>query len=369
MSNVKADKYITEKNGIFEVRVTSEIKGFYFERRKRGIKDKPSARYVANQFLAERDQFRRDVNSGQVSWKTAVEEWVAHAKSKQLSESTIDSARLTLEKQTASWMNRPVKSITNEEVEALIHKAYQDDKVETKKSLLKHIRNVFRRQIQLGKVKFNPCSGINLGPAPQKEMKAMTRNEIETLLEKAKDTNHEWYPVWRVTYELGLRAGEAYGLKWSDINFDSGFVTVQRTFSTRTKKFKAPKNNKFRTVPLNQSLKEYLLALRQTSLEKEFVFKRNTTWDHGEQAKVLSEFQKSIGIQQTNFHSLRASFITHLLLAGVPLLKVKEMVGHRRTETTERYMRMVAADTIGATDALSIKNDDEDDDEDHEEES
>ncbi|MBX9767897.1 MAG: site-specific integrase [Bdellovibrionales bacterium] len=356
MSQRNTDKYIKEANGIYEVRVTSEMKGQYFERRKRGILSKGEARLIANQLLDERDEFRKQIKSGQVSWLNAIAEWESYARYKKTSDTTIYSAKLTLEKHTADWNKRPVSSIINEEIEVLIHASLNEDQIETKKSLLKHIRNVFKRQVQLGKIKYNPSNGINLGPAPMKEKKAMTRNEITRLLIKAKEENHPWYSVWRITYELGLRAGEAYALRWEDVNLDSGFVSIKQSFNNKSKSFKAPKNNKFRAVPLNDSLREFMRELKSQSNEKEFVFERNTVWSHGEQAKVLAEFQKHIGIQQTNFHSLRASFITHLLLAGVPLLKVKEMVGHRRTETTETYMRMVAADTIGATSAIEIKD-------------
>ncbi len=132
----------------------------------------------------------------------------------------------------------------------------------------------------------------------------MTRGEIIKLLDEAKKQNHAWYPVWRVTYELGLRAGEAYALKWQDFNFESGFVTIRRYWNNKSKSEKMPKSNKTRAVPLNTALKEYLLGLREKAQEREYVFDRNSTWKHGEQAKVLSEFQKHIGIQATNFHSL-----------------------------------------------------------------
>lgn len=356
MKQRNPDKYIKESSSGFEVRVTCEMKLQYFERRRRGIASRGEARFIANQFLDEREEFRSQVRSGQVSWSTAIIEWTRYAESKNYSASTIHSAKLTLEKHTQTWNKRPVSSITTEEVELLIHSNFSEAQTETKRSLLKHIRGVFNRQVQLAKIKHNPTNGIYLGPKPDKEKKVMTRNEIVTLLKKAKEENHPWYPVWRITYELGLRAGEAYALRWEDISFDSGFVVIKQSYNNKAKAFKAPKNNRFRSLPLNYSLKEFLLDLKSKSEEREFVFERNLVWSHGEQAKVLREFQKHIGIQQTNFHSLRASFITHLLLAGVPLLKVKEMVGHKRTETTELYMASVAADKIGATDAIEIKD-------------
>ncbi|MGE4131600.1 MAG: tyrosine-type recombinase/integrase [Bdellovibrionales bacterium] len=358
MKQRNADKYIKEADGVFEVRVTCEMKGQYFERRKRGIPSKGEARFVANQLLDERDEFRQQIKSGQVSWANAVAEWEIYSRSKGHSETTIYSAKLTLQKHTAVWDRKPVSAITQEEIDTLIHSSLAKEQVETKKSLLKHIRAVLRRQIHTGKIKMNPSNGVQIESSnlPMKKMEAMTRSEILKLLDEAKLQNHPWYPVWRITYELGLRSGEAYGLKWEDFNFDSCFVTIRRSFNNKTKTYKSPKDDEARSIPINGPLRDFLIEMKKTSAEKEFVFKRNNIWAHGEQAKILRAFQRQIGIKQTNFHSLRASFITHLLLAGVPLIKVMTMVGHSRMETTEVYMKMVAADTIGATDVLKIKD-------------
>ena len=61
-----------------------------------------------------------------------------------------------------------------------------------------------------------------------------------------------------------------------------------------------------------------------------------------------------MGIRETNFHSLRASFITHLLLKRTPVHVVQAMVGHSDLKTTQRYVRFVGSDLDGATDVLAV---------------
>ena len=84
------------------------------------------------------------------------------------------------------------------------------------------------------------------------------------------------------------------------------------------------------------------------------VLEANKVWTQGSQAKVLKDFCKEIGITPIKFHDLRATFITQLLIKGVPLAKVMNIVGHSTIKTTMRYLRLVAQDTQGATDALDI---------------
>ncbi len=356
MKKLNPDSYIKQTLNGFEVRVTSDIQGYYFERRKRGIESKGEARNIAVQFLEERRKFREQVRAGFVSWENAITEWEKFVRQREYSESTIYSAKLILNKHTARWLKRPIDTITTIEIEDLIASAFSDSQVDSKKGLLKHIRSVFRRQVQIGKLKENPANGIIYGKPPQKDMVAMTREEIIKLLTLAKEQGHEWYPVWRVVYELGLRSGEAYALKWEDIDFTSGFVLLKRSYDFKLNQTKSTKNNRFRSIPLNDGLKSFLLSLK-TQSTSEFVFPRNRMWEHGEAAKVLRAFQISIGIRETNFHSLRASFITHLLIKGVSMPQVQQMVGHKRLETTQDYVRLVAADTKGATDALALNDD------------
>ena len=78
-------------------------------------------------------------------------------------------------------------------------------------------------------------------------------------------------------------------------------------------------------------------------------------WKHGEAAQELKSFQRDIGIKETDFKSLRASFITHLLLAGVPPTIVKEIVGHADLKTTnDHYVRLSGSDLKGATNPIDI---------------
>lgn len=67
--------------------------------------------------------------------------------------------------------------------------------------------------------------------------------------------------------------------------------------------------------------------------------------------------QIELGLRETNYHSLGASFITHLLLAGVSVTKVQHLVGHSDLKTTQDYVRLIGSDLDGATDAIALNLD------------
>ena len=75
-------------------------------------------------------------------------------------------------------------------------------------------------------------------------------------------------------------------------------------------------------------------------------------WTNGEQAEVLREFCKVIGITSIKFHDLRATFITNMLSQGVPLVTVMSIVGHRKMATTDVYVRLAGVNVKGATEKL-----------------
>lgn len=340
-------------NGKFEVRVTAYINGQTVERRTRGLKSKGDARIVEVAHLKELSHLKDIGMHKKVSWEFAKDEHYLRVQ-KKLSFATFSSMRSVLELHTSQWNDRDIDSFLTAEVESLIDIAYSEDSFESKKKLLNYIRSVFKRQIELGHLKFNPCSDLRYGRGPEKELIAMSRQEIERLLTIAKEMKHPWYSIWRVVYELGLRSGEGIALKWTDIDFENNRVNISKSYCSKSKIIGPTKNRKARTLPINKSLALFLKEMKLSNPNGDFVLPHHAGWLRGEGAEILRSFQRDLKIRETNFHSLRASFITHLLLKGIPVTKVQQMVGHSDLKTTQRYVRLIASDLDGATESISI---------------
>ena len=85
----------------------------------------------------------------------------------------------------------------------------------------------------------------------------------------------------------------------------------------------------------------------------DFVLPRLRKWKQGQQACILRDFCKIIGITSVRFHDLRATFITNMLAQGTPLVKVMSVVGHKKMTTTDGYLRLSGVGLDGITDKLS----------------
>jgi integrase len=341
------------KNGKFEVRVTTMIKGKLVEKRIRGLMTKGEARHEEDLLKKELAILKELGWHRKITWVESKDE-LCQRQQKKLSFSTFSSMKSILDLHTSIWADRPIDDFTTSEIEDLIETTYEEGSLESKKKLLNYIKSVFKRQIELGHLKSNPCGDLKYGKGAEKELIAMTRPEIELLLQKAKKVDHPWYAIWRVVYELGLRSGEGLALKWSDIDFSNSRVSINKSYCSKEKKIGTTKNKKVRTLPLNPNLSNFLKGLKLTNADAEFVLPQLIDWKRGYAAKILRTFQRDIGIRETNFHSLRASFITHLLLKGVAVTVVQTMVGHSDLKTTQRYVRLVASDLDGATDGISF---------------
>lgn len=344
---------IQRKNGKFEVRVTIMIKGKLIERRIRGLMSKGEARHEEELLKKELANLKELGLHRKITWVEAKNEMYQRQQRK-IAFSTFSSMKSILDLHTSIWANRPIDDFTTSEIEDLIEITYEEGSLESKKKILNYIKSVFKRQIELGYLKINPCGDLKYGKGPEKELIAMTRPEVESLLQKAKKIDHPWYPIWRVVYELGLRSGEGLALKWSDIDFSNNRVSINKSYCSKEKKIGPTKNKKVRTLPLNPNLSNFLKELKLMNLGAEYVLPQLSDWKQGYAAQILRTFQRDIGIRETNFHSLRASFITHLLLKGIPVTMVQIMVGHSDLKTTQRYVRLVASDLDGATDGLAF---------------
>lgn len=341
------------KNGKYDVRVTAMIKGKLVEKRMRGLLSKGEARHQTEVLKKELARLKELGWQHRLTWGDAKSEMYLRKKDK-VAYSTLASMKSILDLHTDRWNSRTIDGFTTAEIEDLIEVNYKDGSLESKKKILNYIKSVFKRQIELGNLKTNPCGDLRYGKAPEKDLIAMSRQEVDLLLNEAVKNNHPWASVWRVVYELGLRSGEGLALKWSDIDFTSNRASINKSYCSKEKTIGPTKNRKVRTLPLNPGLVDFLKKLKDTGNNGDFVLPQFTEWKRGEAAETLRAFQNDLGIRTTNFHSLRASFITHLLLKGIAVTKVQHMVGHSDLKTTQRYVRLVASDLDGATDVLSF---------------
>lgn len=256
------------------------------------------------------------------------------------------------------WVNPVLGSyfideITGAMIHNLIYHQIQKVGAEGRRSVLKQIKRIFTMATDDGFLSRNPAKGISV-KVPEAKQLVLNRTEIDTLLYEAKIRNHPFYNHWVLAILTGMRNGELHAVMWTDVDFENKVISVTKSWSIADG-LGPTKSTKNRYIPISSELEMFLKTLKSQNLNTNGrVLEPLEHWISGEQAKIIKEFCREIEITPIKFHDLRATFITQMLLKGVPLAKVMTIVGHSTIKTTMRYLRLVAQDTQGATEALGI---------------
>ena len=143
-----------------------------------------------------------------------------------------------------------------------------------------------------------------------------------------------------------------YALLRQDIDLNNKLISVTKSFNKRVG-IKSTKSGLNRRVALADKLipviQKYMLGPKDEPL-----LPRPYEWSKGDQARILKDFCKGIGITPIRFHDLRATAITNLFQNGASIAEVQVIVGHVDLKTTQRYLRLAGVDVKGVTNKLDF---------------
>ena len=364
-----------EGKKLYEVYVSITARGERLQTRRR--KDF-QGNFITSLFTARKVEFelkRKFIaqKEGQPIWKW--ESWLEECLRRMrysLKYSTIMNYETILGKWIPeNWSSRELKTITKSEVHSLIFEKMFSTTPHQKKNFHKMLKRVFEMALEEGVIDKNPVRGITI-TLPSPKQKVLTAQEADKLLREAKICNHRFYFHWAVALFTGMRNGEIYALRVSDVDLEAGIIHVSKQFTSKDGLHET-KTNLSRVVPIADELKPLLKWLMFKGGYKETLWKwkdeakkervsfiwdnlllpRVREWRQGDQSRLLRDFCRGMNIPEIKFHDLRATFITNMLSKSVALNVVMSIVGHRRIATTDIYNRLAGVGVKGSTNKLS----------------
>lgn len=160
----------------------------------------------------------------------------------------------------------------------------------------------------------------------------LDRRELRSFLDAAEAAGPRDYALVCLLALNGLRVSEACAADVSDLATERGHRVLAVTRKGRTKKTLIP------LAPATITALEAQVAGRTTG--PLLLANDGSRLDRFDATRVVKRLTRRAGIgKRISPHSLRHSFVTAALDAGVPLRDVQDAAGHRDPRTTRRYDR------------------------------
>lgn len=203
--------------------------------------------------------------------------------------------------------------------------------------------------MQRGKVARNVCTLVDAPSLTRAEVVPFTADEARRVLAAAVDGRNA--ARWSVALALGLRQGEALGLRWSDLHLDTGVLTIRRALQRQRGKglvFVDPKSRAgHRALSLPLPLVDALRAHRTVQLEERM--RAGALWDDGDLIfaqvngrpidpgtdwNAWKALLGRAGVRDARLHDARHTAATLLLMQGVPARVAMQILGHSQISLT-----------------------------------
>lgn len=202
----------------------------------------------------------------------------------------------------------------------------------------------------------------------QSERRTLTPEQTRTLLDAARGERLE--AAFVLLLSLGLRRGELLGLRWADIDFDNGVVTVAQALSRVGSRLVLgpPKTERSRRqVNLPREVASSLRAHRTRQAAEGLLLgdawhdtglvlttEAGAPMDPSNFRRIFDRVTTKAGLSGWRPHELRHSCASILLAQGVPLEVVSRFLGHSSIRiTADVYGHILDPQSEQAAQAMS----------------
>lgn len=221
----------------------------------------------------------------------------------------------------------------------------------TVKHVLQCVRAVYNFSIRLGDyVGENPTRNVKFPRLDNARKRFFSDDQVDDLLSVLAEKNMDVHDMTLLSILAGLRFGEIAKLRWERVDLENGIIHVDG------------KNGETRESYLdNEELVEMFERRKEAFDSTPYARKSDKSVRglvypgplHGGVMKDIPDiFMKTVeelgfndGYEDTRqkltFHSCRHTFGSRLAQQGVPLLTIKELMGHKTIEMTMRYSHLM----------------------------
>lgn len=192
------------------------------------------------------------------------------------------------------------------------------------------VHHMYTMAIKMKKIDHNPVADTaDLRFSEENRIRFLTLKEVEALL----GVCHEHLrPMVVTALNTGMRRGEVLGLRLGEhVDLET------RTISLGAGETKSQRE---RHIPVNDILLEVLTRAAENKGPGDYLFAREDGSPYLEVKRSYKTALKAAGITGATFHTLRHTFASHLVMAGVDLYTVGDLLGHADYKQTQKYAHL-----------------------------
>lgn len=215
------------------------------------------------------------------------------------------------------------------------------------------IRHVLNWCVRFGISSTNPLTQIPLFRQDKPGVpRYLSKEEITLIEDIAKRENPVIYEIIFLLLRTGMRSGELCALRVDNIDFDRSQI-ILRPEQTKARYM--------RQIPVGDKVLGLLREMADREKNKgagHLVFTKNRTPQDTKNVnklfhRILRHAAKmGMDTSGVNVHTLRKTYISHMIMAGTDPVKVMAIVGHQDWSTVKRYLALSPKYLSEKTDVL-----------------
>ena len=205
-----------------------------------------------------------------------------------------------------------------------------------KPATIKHVLELLRRLSNFG-VKYQMTKGlsfpIEMPTLNNQKTETLTEEELKRLLSAMdQDSDRNIAKIMKMALFTGMRKGEIFNLKWTDIDFINRLIIIRN-----------PKSGRNEHIPMNETTYDLLKYHSVHELNPELVFPNKFGKKRVDIRKGVDRIKKRAGLPKEfrGMHGLRHVFASRLASSGkVDLYRIQKLLTHKSPQMTQRYAHL-----------------------------